>query len=167
MWDPRRLTTLWASIACYRDSFTFAFLPITKNKLSDKISDRKCAVAVESRIDTTPRYNAKRSHAPSCLNPSITSLLSYSHTHSQALILFSSLSVLHTSYWKLSLFACLPSSFHCGHFSTLLVFEYSRSLCLLRTPNVGDPFHFPVWMKQFLRRRCGWMWHSETSDGWK
>jgi hypothetical protein len=22
MWKPRRLTTLWASIACYRDSFT-------------------------------------------------------------------------------------------------------------------------------------------------
>jgi hypothetical protein len=24
MWDPRRLTNLWASTACYRDSFTFA-----------------------------------------------------------------------------------------------------------------------------------------------
>jgi hypothetical protein len=23
MWDPRRLTTLWASTACYRDGFTF------------------------------------------------------------------------------------------------------------------------------------------------
>jgi hypothetical protein len=23
MWDPQRLTTLWASTACYRDSFTF------------------------------------------------------------------------------------------------------------------------------------------------
>jgi hypothetical protein len=23
MWDPRRLTTLWAYTACYRDSFTF------------------------------------------------------------------------------------------------------------------------------------------------
>jgi hypothetical protein len=23
MWDPQRLTTLWASMACYRDSFTF------------------------------------------------------------------------------------------------------------------------------------------------
>jgi hypothetical protein len=23
IWDPRRLTTLWASTACYRDSFTF------------------------------------------------------------------------------------------------------------------------------------------------
>jgi hypothetical protein len=23
MWEPRRLTTLWASTACYRHSFTF------------------------------------------------------------------------------------------------------------------------------------------------
>jgi hypothetical protein len=23
MWEPRRLTTLWASTVCYRDSFTF------------------------------------------------------------------------------------------------------------------------------------------------
>jgi hypothetical protein len=26
MWDPRHLTILWASTACYRDSFTFTFL---------------------------------------------------------------------------------------------------------------------------------------------
>jgi hypothetical protein len=25
MWEPRRLTTLWTSTACYRDSFTFFF----------------------------------------------------------------------------------------------------------------------------------------------
>jgi hypothetical protein len=25
MWEPRRLTTIWASTACYRDSFTFTF----------------------------------------------------------------------------------------------------------------------------------------------
>jgi hypothetical protein len=23
MWEPQRLSTLWASTACYRDSFTF------------------------------------------------------------------------------------------------------------------------------------------------
>jgi hypothetical protein len=26
MWEPRRLTTLWASTARYRDNFTFTFL---------------------------------------------------------------------------------------------------------------------------------------------
>jgi hypothetical protein len=26
MWDPRRLTTLWASTACYRDSFTYCYV---------------------------------------------------------------------------------------------------------------------------------------------
>jgi hypothetical protein len=25
MWEPRRLTTLWAYTACYRDNFTFTF----------------------------------------------------------------------------------------------------------------------------------------------
>jgi hypothetical protein len=25
MWEPRRLTTLWAFTACYRDSFTFFY----------------------------------------------------------------------------------------------------------------------------------------------
>jgi hypothetical protein len=27
MWEPRRLTTLWAFTACYRDSFAFTFNP--------------------------------------------------------------------------------------------------------------------------------------------
>jgi hypothetical protein len=26
MWEPPRLTNLWASTACYRDSFTFFYL---------------------------------------------------------------------------------------------------------------------------------------------
>jgi hypothetical protein len=26
MWEPRRLTTLWASTACYRDGFTFTYV---------------------------------------------------------------------------------------------------------------------------------------------
>jgi hypothetical protein len=25
MWEPQHLTTLWASTACYRDTFTFTF----------------------------------------------------------------------------------------------------------------------------------------------
>jgi hypothetical protein len=29
MWEPRCLTTLWVSTACYRDSFTFIFLYYT------------------------------------------------------------------------------------------------------------------------------------------
>jgi hypothetical protein len=28
MWKPRRLTTLWASTACYRHSFIFFLLPV-------------------------------------------------------------------------------------------------------------------------------------------
>jgi hypothetical protein len=26
MWEPRRLITVWASTACYKDSFTFLFI---------------------------------------------------------------------------------------------------------------------------------------------
>jgi hypothetical protein len=33
MWDPRRLTTLQASIACYRESFTL-FLTFTVSEIS-------------------------------------------------------------------------------------------------------------------------------------
>jgi hypothetical protein len=31
MWEPQRLTTLWASTACYRDSFTFLFKKMTED----------------------------------------------------------------------------------------------------------------------------------------
>jgi hypothetical protein len=31
MWQPRSLTTLWASTACYRDSFTFFFFAYVKS----------------------------------------------------------------------------------------------------------------------------------------
>jgi hypothetical protein len=33
MWGPQCLTTLWASMACYRDNFTFLYIHI--HKLSD------------------------------------------------------------------------------------------------------------------------------------
>jgi hypothetical protein len=33
MWELRRLTTLWASTACYRDSFTFTLHVIISQKI--------------------------------------------------------------------------------------------------------------------------------------
>jgi hypothetical protein len=30
MWEPRRLTTLWAFTACYRDSFTFLLVELLR-----------------------------------------------------------------------------------------------------------------------------------------
>jgi hypothetical protein len=35
MWEPRRLTTLWAFTVCYRDSFTFFFYLYAANFLQD------------------------------------------------------------------------------------------------------------------------------------
>jgi hypothetical protein len=48
MWDPQRLTTLWASTACYKDSFTFYFtilwlgllVPEIKIKMADTDEDQ-------------------------------------------------------------------------------------------------------------------------------
>jgi hypothetical protein len=34
MWEPRRLTTLWAFTACYRDSFTYSCQPSITSPLS-------------------------------------------------------------------------------------------------------------------------------------
>jgi hypothetical protein len=33
MWEPRRLTTLWASTACYTDSFTFFYLTLKSQRI--------------------------------------------------------------------------------------------------------------------------------------
>jgi hypothetical protein len=33
MWEPRRLTILWAFTACYRDSFTFVCINTLRKKL--------------------------------------------------------------------------------------------------------------------------------------
>jgi hypothetical protein len=31
-WEPRRLTTLWAFMACYKDSFTFLFIKLLSDR---------------------------------------------------------------------------------------------------------------------------------------
>jgi hypothetical protein len=36
MWEPQCLTTLWASMACYRDSFTF-YLYSDRSRSSEKV----------------------------------------------------------------------------------------------------------------------------------
>jgi hypothetical protein len=51
MWEPRRLTTLWTSIACCRDSFTFSLLFFTfYNSLEHTV---KCSQYVTRRILVT------------------------------------------------------------------------------------------------------------------
>jgi hypothetical protein len=35
MWEPRRLTILWPSTACYRDSFTFLYIADGKTNESE------------------------------------------------------------------------------------------------------------------------------------
>jgi hypothetical protein len=40
MWEPRRLTTLWASTACYRDRFIF-FVDYMSDFTDDRVGDNK------------------------------------------------------------------------------------------------------------------------------
>jgi hypothetical protein len=41
MWEPRRLTTLWASTACYRDRFTFTTTMTTQKKMIQQGAGRQ------------------------------------------------------------------------------------------------------------------------------
>jgi hypothetical protein len=82
MWESRRLTTLWASTACYRDSFTFTspscvllvprdvrehcqeigltllFLPFLSNCSSGKKNTR--SIALGERAVDTPRQREEK-----------------------------------------------------------------------------------------------------------
>jgi hypothetical protein len=40
MWDPRRLTTLWAFTACCRDSFTFTLISIHGTHYCTEVSNK-------------------------------------------------------------------------------------------------------------------------------
>jgi hypothetical protein len=46
MWEPRRLTTLWALTACYRDSFTLFFNPFftTYESVDETYMSVRCCV---------------------------------------------------------------------------------------------------------------------------
>jgi hypothetical protein len=61
MWEPRRLTSLWAFTACYKDSFIFSPLPLSS--LSICISDQTWGflntITQAERVSTNmnPRYN--------------------------------------------------------------------------------------------------------------
>jgi hypothetical protein len=59
MWEPRRLTTLWASMACYRANFTLFCLCVS---LSDRpwrcIGEWRCSSTIPN-LDTTWQWVAK------------------------------------------------------------------------------------------------------------
>jgi hypothetical protein len=46
MWEPRLLTTLWVSMVCYRDSFTFTVLNPSDTKITGVIHSLGCVVFV-------------------------------------------------------------------------------------------------------------------------
>jgi hypothetical protein len=47
MWKPRRLTTIWALTACYRDSFTFTIISVSrKNAVKGAKSLLACSMTL-------------------------------------------------------------------------------------------------------------------------
>jgi hypothetical protein len=58
MWEPRPLTTLWAFMAFYRDSFTF-FLPFQRKERWDgKRKSKQIAVVTTRWQDVDGQYNS-------------------------------------------------------------------------------------------------------------
>jgi hypothetical protein len=55
MWEPRRLTTLWVSTACYSDSFTFTFYILMKVEIGQRSLLHLCSLL---RLETFPKMNA-------------------------------------------------------------------------------------------------------------
>jgi hypothetical protein len=48
MWEPRRLTTVWASTACYRGSFTLRYIPGDKSLQAVVLFTPACAPELSS-----------------------------------------------------------------------------------------------------------------------
>jgi hypothetical protein len=71
MWEPGRLTTLWASTACYRDSFTFNSRDSVVGTATDYGLDDGgvgVRVPVGSRIFSSPRRPDRLWDPPSLLS---------------------------------------------------------------------------------------------------
>jgi hypothetical protein len=52
MWEPRRLTILWASMICYRDSFTFNTCDKNINicEISNRLQSRPFVTDADNEI---------------------------------------------------------------------------------------------------------------------
>jgi hypothetical protein len=74
MWEPRRLTTLWASMACYRDSFAFYLYWLSRSTCYFSFYTTLAKVAYVSRIITSPTCL----HSSFVCLPKISGVMSYS-----------------------------------------------------------------------------------------
>jgi hypothetical protein len=52
MWEPRRLTTLWASTACYRDSFALLSVELESSHVKKEVKS-ECKEKNEGRWPKT------------------------------------------------------------------------------------------------------------------
>jgi hypothetical protein len=49
MWDPQRLTTLWASMACYRDNYTAIFLGSASREVWQEVAGQRVRLHFRGR----------------------------------------------------------------------------------------------------------------------
>jgi hypothetical protein len=92
MWEPRRLTTLCASTACYRDSFTFTFLHFLEDSAilhpDFTTSDFATAVFYRARLSAlrpTPNFEG---HVPVFRSPCDRVVQLYPQTPGSLLVAF-------------------------------------------------------------------------------
>jgi hypothetical protein len=80
MWEPRRITTLWAFTACYRDSFTFITVMTMKISVIYYVSAEPTVSifrAVLHSVTFVPFYHTTRHHTTeNSMNISVTSPVS-------------------------------------------------------------------------------------------
>jgi hypothetical protein len=57
MWEPRRLTTLWAFTACYRESFAFTFCLCSLYIMCKQTTSRRQINSVQDDVQIVPIIN--------------------------------------------------------------------------------------------------------------
>jgi hypothetical protein len=78
MWEPRRLTTLWAFTACYRDNFNFFYLYLSGHH--DWVSRQGFSVKGPGRNAVLPADAEKQlHHRIVCIQVGFGFTLSYIH----------------------------------------------------------------------------------------
>jgi hypothetical protein len=67
MWEPRRLTTLWTSTTCYRNSFTFYLYPLRSSRTVSLVKIELVSYVSETVFVSIIRVNVMSDTAAHCI----------------------------------------------------------------------------------------------------